>query len=265
MLRHPDVSVIVDLSRISHHAKIEYLNTLLPLLIALRRRTGLPHKILLDEAHHYLAGPNGSRLIDAELAGYILVTYRISGLDPSIRMTSDAVVMVTRETDRHEAQALLDLCRPQPCTTVTPDFFRDLAENEAALLPGAEESHGQVKRFHLAPRLTVHVRHQAKYLDMPVLDTQAFVFTANGRSGPRARTLKEFMGLLAVLPPAQIEAHLKRHDFSRWLEGVFRDNPLGSHVHTLEGRVGTEDVRDVAADIAQAIRARYETAVESGE
>ena len=73
------------------------------------------------------------------------------------------------------------------------------------------------------------------------------------------------MGLLAVLPSAQIEAHLKRHDFSRWLEGVFRDNPLGSHVHVLEGHVDTDDVRDVAADIAQAIRARYETATESGE
>ena len=88
---------------------------------------------------------------------------------------------------------------------------------------------------------------------MPVLETQAFVFSTNGRSGPRARSLQEFMGLLAVLPSAQIEAHLKRHDFSRWLEGVFRDNPLGSHVHVLEGHVDTDDVRDVAADIAQAI------------
>ena len=63
------------------------------LLNTLRRRTGLPHKILLDEAHYYLGGPEGARLIDPEFAGYILVTYRVSGLDPSIRMTSDAVVM----------------------------------------------------------------------------------------------------------------------------------------------------------------------------
>ena len=38
----------------------EYLNTLLPLLITLRRRTGLPHKILLDEAHYYLGGPDSA-------------------------------------------------------------------------------------------------------------------------------------------------------------------------------------------------------------
>ena len=263
-LRHPDVSVIIDLSKVSHRRKIEYLHTLLPLLIALRRRTGLPHKILLDEAHYYLGNTESARLIDPELAGYILVTYRISGLAPAIRMTDDAVVMVTRETDRHEAETLLKMCRPQPCATARPGLFLDLAMSEAALLPGAEEARGHVRRFELASRLTSHVRHRTKYLDMPVLDSQAFVFTNDGRPGPHARTLKEFMGLLAALPADPIEEHLKRHDFSRWLDNVFRDNALGSHVRTIEDRVDTEDAHDVAADIAQAIRARYETAADIG-
>jgi len=263
-LRHPDVSVIVDLSKLSHRNKLEYLATLMPLLITLRRRTGLPHKILLDEAHYYLGGPDTGRLIDPELAGYILVTYRISGLAHSIRTAADTVVMVTRETDPHEAETLLRMCRPQPAADVTPSIFRDLGTSEAALLPGAEESHGKVRRFQLAPRLTSHVRHQAKYLDMPVLDSQAFVFTGNGRQGARARTLKEFMGLLAALPSAQIQAHLQRHDFSRWLRDVFRDNPLGTHVRGLEDRAATEDAKDIATDIAQSIRARYETLAERG-
>jgi hypothetical protein len=256
-LRHPDVSVVVDLSKMPHDEKVEYLQTLLPLLNTLRRTTGLPHKILLDEAHYYLNGPDSARLIDPELAGYVLVTYRISALDAQIRLTSDAVVMVTRETDPEEARTLVRMCRPQPCAAVTPAVFRDLGTSEAALLPGAEESRGQVRRFQMAPRLTSHVRHRAKYLDMPVLDSQAFVFTDRGRTGPRARTLKAFMGLLAALPPAQIEAHLTRHDFSRWIDDVFRDHPLGAHIRALEGRIGSEEPPDVAADIAQAIRARY--------
>ena len=134
---------------------------------------------------------------------------------------------------------------------------------EAALLPGAEESQGRVRRFELAPRLTAHVRHCTKYLDMPVPDSHGFVFTENGHSGPRARTLKELMGLLTALPADRIEGHLRRHDFSRWLDDVFRDNPLGSFVNTIESRVDTEDAHDVAADIAQAIRARYEVAADS--
>jgi hydroxymethylpyrimidine pyrophosphatase-like HAD family hydrolase len=261
-LRHPDVSVIIDLSKISHRAKREYLSTLLPLLVTLRRTTGLPHKILLDEAHYFLGGPETAHLIDPELAGYILVTFRVSGLDPAIRMTGDAVVMVTRETDRDEANTLLQMCRPQPCTTVSPDVFRDLQMTEAALLPGAEEAHGQVCRFQLAPRLTAHVRHRAKYLDMPVPDAQAFVFTGNGRADARARTLKEFTGLLGSLPADRLIGHLRRHDFSRWVDEVFRDRPLAAHLHTVESGVESDDARDVADAVGQAIRARYETAVE---
>jgi hydroxymethylpyrimidine pyrophosphatase-like HAD family hydrolase len=258
-LRHPDVSVIIDLSKLAHRQKLEYIKSLLPQLSGLRRQTGLPHKILLDEAHYYL-GDDG-RLIDQELAGYILVTYRISAIADAIREMRDSVVMVTRESDPFEAETLLSMCRPTPSDDVARKTFGTLSMSEAALLPGPEEARNQVRRFQLAPRLTSHVRHRAKYLDMPVIDARSFVFTERGRPGPRAGTLKEFVGLLAALPGTTIEGHLARHDFSRWLGDVFRDQPLASHVRSLEERVGAEDSRDIAAEVAQAIRARYETTV----
>ena len=263
-LRHPDVSVIVDLSRVSHRQKFQYLTTLLPLLVSLRRRTGLPHKILLDEAHYFLGGGDSAQLIDPELAGYILVTYRISGLDPSIRTTSDAVVMVTHETDPLEAETIRSLCRLPAGVIVPTDVFHSLALNEVALLPGVEESQGRVRRFQLAPRLTAHVRHQSKYLDMPVTEDRAFVFSVGGHSGPRVRTLKAFIGLLAALPAEEIAAHLGRHDFSRWILEVFRDGPLAAHLRGIEDRADGEETRDTIEAIAQAIRARYEAVAEPG-
>jgi len=259
VLRHPGISAIIDLSRMPHHHRSEYIRSVLVLLNSLRRTTGLPHKILLDEAH-YCLGAGNTPLIDPELAGYILVTYRISALDPAIRDTSDAVVMVTRETDPDEVETLNRLCRPQPCEMVGPETFRDLGANEMVLLPGSAESLGRPRHVLMAPRLTSHVRHRAKYLDMPVLDDQAFVFRTGGRIGPRAHTLKEFMVVLAALPGEQIDGHLSRHDFSRWLDEIFRDHGLAGRVYTLEAGAGTRDPRDIAADIAQAIRARYDTA-----
>jgi len=260
-LRHPDVSVIVDLSKISHREKCEYLSTLLPSLVILRRRTGLPHKILLDEAHYFLAGKDSWACIDSELAGYILVTYRVSALEPSIRTAADTVLIVTRETDPVEADALRALCHP-PSAAAQPSVFRDLAANEAALLPGAEEAHGQIRRFQLAPRLTAHVRHQTKYLDMPVAEDQAFVFATEGRPGPRARTLKTFTGFLITIPGDRLEGHLRRHDFSRWIRDVFRDHPLAARLRGLEDKVDTDEAHEIAGEIGQAIRARYETATE---
>lgn len=257
---HPDTSVIIDLSKITHQRKVEYLNTILPLLMALRRRSGLPHKIVLDEAHYFLRGPDAAMLIDPQLEGYIFVTYRISRIDPAIRATGDAVVMVTRETDPQEAAALVELCRP--CTGISRAVFRDLKTNEAVLLPGPDESQGRLRLFQTAPRLTAHVRHQSKYLDMPVADWLAFMFSENGRLGPKARTLKEFIGLLSTWPAGGLAQHIDRHDFSRWIDDVFRDRPLAARVRSLEERAAREDIRDLADQIAQAIRARYETSME---
>jgi hypothetical protein len=256
-LRYPDTSVVIDLSKLSHPEKQEYLRELLPLLATLRRQSGLPHKILIDEAHYYLGEPNGRHLVDPELAGYILVTYRVSGIDQHVCAGGDTVVIVTRETDPQEQATLRGLCEAT-AGAVPEGVFQDLSLSEAALLPGAEESQGAVRRFQIAPRLTSHVRHRTKYLDMPIAEPQAFVFTADGTPQLRARTLKEFVDLLGRLPDGDLAPHLQRHDFSRWLEHVFRDSPLATHVRSIENRLGVDRTRDLASDIAQAIRARYE-------
>lgn len=97
---------------------------------------------------------------------------------------------------------------------------------------------------------------------MPVADPQAFVFTYGGPAGPRAHSLKELVALLESLPEDQISSHLQRHDFLRWLEQVFLDCSLATFVRALESRVAVDRARDMANDIAQAVRARYEMAPE---
>ncbi len=258
-LRHPDASVVLDLSKLGHREKCEYVRALLPALAALRRDTGLPHGIVLDEAHQFLGGADAMELIEPELAGYLLVTYRVSLLPGPVRQAGDAVVMVTRETDPAEVGTLLGMCRPARCTGVSPDVFQQLTVSEAALLPGAEEAQGRVRRFQMLPRLTPHVRHRSKYLDVPVLDREAFVFTDQGRPGPRAYTLKDLTGLLARLPADRLVDHLRRNDFSRWIAGVFRDPELANDVRTAEQRIDAEDPRTIRDAIVQAIQARYET------
>lgn len=262
VLRYPDVSAVIDLSKVSHTEKRDYLHELLPVLASLRRHTGLPHKIVLDEAHYYLAEPDGRRLIDAELAGYVLVTYRVSGIDPQVRSAADEVVIVTRETDPQEQETLRAICAAAG-GDVSKEMFSDLRSGEAALLPGIEESQGEVQRFLLAPRLTSHVRHREKYLDMPVSDAHAFVFTQDGQPGPNARSLKDLVALLATVPEQQLAAHFERRDISRWIEHVFRDCPLATHIRDIESRTNGEGLRDVASDISQAVRARYDMKSES--
>jgi hypothetical protein len=260
---HPDTSVVIDLSKRSHQEKIDYVNTVMPMLAALRRQSGLPHKILLDEAHYFLRQVRHTRLIDPQLAGYIIVTYRLSSLDPAIRAPGDIVALVTRERSPGEVDAILAMSHPAPDRSASLAILADLRADEAALLPGVEEAGGIVRRFTIAPRLTAHVRHRAKYVEMPVSDGQAFVF--NERTpARRAQSLQQFVELLDSLPSAYIRGHLERHDFSRWLAEVFRDRPIAAHVAALEARALQDDARVIADAIVQAIRARYDMRAEEG-
>jgi hypothetical protein len=52
--RYPDISVVIDLSQVTHSEKVDYLSTLLPMIAELRRNTGQPHWIVVDEAHYFL-------------------------------------------------------------------------------------------------------------------------------------------------------------------------------------------------------------------
>ncbi len=258
-LEYPDVSVVIDLSKTPHRDKVTYVRGVLPLLNTLRRRTGLPHKILLDEAHYFL-GPEGSNhLIDPELAGYIIVTYRLSTISPDARLPQDTVAIMCRESDAQEVETLGGMCCPASVRPLSGSMLARLAPDEAALLPGADEAHGEVVRFTVAPRLTEHVRHRSKYLDMAIADAQAFVFGEGARARPRARSMKEFMSLLDTQPPAVLQGHLQRHDLSRWIEHVFRDGPLAARVRSIEERAENgQSAREAAEAISQVIRARYE-------
>jgi hydroxymethylpyrimidine pyrophosphatase-like HAD family hydrolase len=256
-LRHPDVSVVIDLSKVRHREKLQYLDTVMDLLWRLRRQTGLPHRIVVDEAHYLLQGEAYRAIAASDLSGQTLITYRVSTLSDAVALPDDAVILVTKETDPHEVETLRRMCR-RSGVPLSAKMFRDLQPNEAAILPGAEEAGGCVTRFTVAPRLTTHVRHQTKYLDMPVSDAEAFVFSADGRPVARARTLKEFVGLITALPVNVVEGHLRRHDFSRWIADVFRDGPLAARVRGLETGIESEGGTELAGAIGQAIRARYE-------
>jgi hypothetical protein len=257
-LRHFDLSVVVDLSRILYEEKVRYLNALLPMLASLRRTTGLPHRIVIDEAHYFLREPNVKQLLDFDLNAYTLVTYRPSDLHPDLRGDIDAVI-VKRSTQPQEVQALLAMVGNKGVEQEWTIALGSLADYEAALLPGIEEAEGKLTRFTLLPRLTPHVRHETKYLDVQLVEGQEFVFTDNGKSiGTPARSLKQFVLSLANTPATSLDGHARRGDFSRWIEGVFHDHRLASDVRKIEQRYRLGHLRDVREPMASLIRDRYQ-------
>jgi hydroxymethylpyrimidine pyrophosphatase-like HAD family hydrolase len=260
-LRHADTSLVIDFSHVSFEEKRQYIRTVLPALAVLRRETGLPHRIVLDEAHYFLSGADASHLIDLDYGGYTLTSYRASGIHSNV-LGSAEVIVVTRESDPADARMLRALCRRCKEERTDKDWittFTGLTIGEAAVLPVTDEAHGDMRRIILAPRLTPHVRHQTKYVDIPVVEHRAFVFTQNGTGTPRrVRTLKDFVKALDEIDAATLDGYLRRSDFSRWIIEVFGDYPLARGVRRLENEYRAGIRPDVVLGIAQAVRSRYD-------
>jgi hypothetical protein len=202
-----------------------------------------------------------SDLLDLELNGYTLVSYRSSKLHHDVLSASQAII-VTRESDPREVRALYALCRACQGRTLEPeweDLLGNLAIGEAVVLPVTEEAQGDVRRIRLTPRLTPHVRHLSKYIDIPVQESRAFIFSRNGiPTERRVRTLRDFVVAIEHSPVSALDGHLRRGDFSRWITDVFGDYPLGKTVRQIEEDYLRYDGVDVPSALGQAVRARYE-------
>lgn len=261
-LRYPDRSIVIDLSRLPLDEKVGYIRALLPALTAIRRRTGLPHRVLLDEAHYFLqerCGVDPSRhLLDLEQNGYIIVTYRASRLPPEL-LAHTEVMIVTCESDPAEIEALKRRCTA--CAETTPAQWLQLPRlgaRQAVVLPTTEEAGGTIRLFTIGGRLTPHVRHREKYVDVPVSETRAFVFRTSAGQAKPARTLREFVAELEHTEVECLDGYLQRGDFSRWVGDIFGDRALAEDLRTLETRYRSDEDGEAVAAIVNAVRSRYD-------
>jgi hypothetical protein len=256
-LRHPDLSVVIDLSRVDWEEKRTYVHALLPQLMALRRSTGLPHRIVVDEAHEFLQGQHAASLLDPDLDGYTLITYHLAALDPEVRAAATATI-ATRLTNPYEVRLLAEQAHRADAGTEWAATLGQLPIGEAVLLPGTEEANGSLRHFYMEPRISRHVRHREKYVDVAVADWRAFVFTRDGEPvGPRARTLRDLATLVTDIAPDVLVGHLQRGDISRWVREVFADPLLAGDLQTLEQLQPYEALSDIRDGMARLIIERY--------
>ena len=168
-------------------------------------------------------------------------------------------VIATRCTDPGEVRALATISGGDGLKSDWATLAGNLEIGEAALLSGVDWLDHVPQRFTTAQRITTHVRHRAKYFDVPMPKRNAFVFTDQARpvSAP-ARTLEQFVTAVELLPIATIDSHAKHGDFSRWIGQVFGDRPLAVAIGEVEDQYRLGHVADLAKELVRPIRERYE-------
>lgn len=242
----PRACIVLDLSTLPQARKVALMETGLELLREWRQRRGMPHWVVLDEAHYSLHGEGvADRALGIEDKGFCLVTYRASWLRESVLKATD-VFLFARTTAAAELgflRQLFDGLSADAASVVSA--LPNLPLGEFLLFrPGDDSARAQT--FVAAPRMTSHVRHLRKYAAGRLPDERCFLFRSpDGRLAATAGSFGEFLQAVTRVPEEVLRFHAARGDFSRWLLDVFADRELGRQLAKIERRWGRDEIHDL--------------------
>jgi hydroxymethylpyrimidine pyrophosphatase-like HAD family hydrolase len=252
-------SVVADLSFLSREEANRYLREVAPCVERQRLQKGAPHWVVIDEAHGTLgAGGAVAQYLAPGVTGYLLVTYRpweiaaeaLSGLDAMI-----AVAGGQQSGISNIAKAMAGFAGEDPAGVMAG---LEGAGPERALLASRGEG---TRTLQVGRRTTSHVRHWHKYATVEQPAQTRFYF----RRGPGegivavAGNLQEFHRELTHCDAEVVLHHARRHDFSRWILGVFRDSVLATAIEAIEAEASTTGVssNSIRHELLSAVEARY--------
>lgn len=253
LLQKPDQNIILNLLAVKLEERPAFFAGLLPLLLELRARTGRPHWIVVDEAHHMLPASwhPASLTLPQTLGGLMLITVHPDQVAvPALSLVNTMVAIGKAPDDTISSfckSANLDL----------PDALpgEDLPPGEA-IVWFRETQHSPV-RFKIQPPKGERQRHKRNYAEGSLGDDKCFYFRgAEGKLNLKAQNLMMFVQLADGIDEDTWQHHLQQQDYSRWLQEAIKDDELAAEVIEIEKdpELSAQESRD---RIKSAIMQRY--------
>jgi HAD superfamily hydrolase (TIGR01484 family) len=231
VLSRPESSAVVNLLGLPLEERPSFFVELLARCNELRRSTGHPHWLVVDEAHHMLSA-NDQLLPEPVLKlppSLILITVHPERLAPEVLKQVDTVLVVG-DTPRDMLKAFAQRTGgAAPRITEGP-----LPAGEALLFrPGT----GELARFRpLPPKLERH-RHRRKYAAGELGADKSFYFRGpEQKLNLRASNLQLFLQMADGVDDATWLHHLARHDYSGWVRSAIKNDALADELSAIERR-----------------------------
>lgn len=244
-------NVVVNTQAFTAAERPAYFVQLLPRIAAIRARTGRPHWLFIDEAHHLLpAGRSDvAAVLPEERRSLVLITVHPKSLSRSVLRTVRTLIAVGPE-----AGAFLgEFCAaagieppgevPQPSDAEV--LFWPVASDAAPFVVDAPKPRGS------------HKRHTRKYAAGDLGEQGSFYFRgASDELKLRARNLIQFLELAAGVDDGTWEFHRRERDYSSWFRDAIKDEELAREVEAIEADEAL-DARQSRERVAEVVRRRY--------
>jgi hydroxymethylpyrimidine pyrophosphatase-like HAD family hydrolase len=251
LLRTLTANVVVNTQSMSMAERPEFFASLLPRLAALRARTGRPHWLIVDEAHHLLAVERGgfAQVLPEQIPAVIYITVHPDAVSPAALRSVNYVLALG-----DAARKMITTFCNQIGVPVPPEF-PPLDEGEALFWSRSGNASPFPVRL-IKPRQSRR-RHTTKYAEGELDKDSSFYFRGpDGKLNLRAQNLMLFAQIAEGVDEPTWEYHRKARDYSAWFKTVIKDDELAQEAAAVETdpRVDAHHSRRLIMD---AVRRRY--------
>ena len=257
-LMRPGENAVINLLGLKLIDRPAFFMTLFARVRDLRAKTGRPHWLVVDEAHHVMPADwkPAEQGLPQRLDGVLLVSVAPSAIASSAVRLIDSVIVLGNKPGEMLSEFAAANDRPAPP------------------LPGDWSGEGQALLWHkdtdyvtaimLEPTQTERRRHLRKYAEGALGEDRSFFFRgAEGKLKLRAHNLIVFTDLADGVDEETWLHHWRRGEISGWIRTGIKDEPLADKVEALEHAM-PDDAEASRKRVRELIEASYTLPAESG-
>jgi hypothetical protein len=221
----------LNLLGISLPDRPEYFRHLVPSLQGMRTRSGRPHWIILDEAHHMIPAGGGEpdSLLPQRFGEMILVTVHPEHVSPGALSLVDVVIAVGG-SPAVTLKAFADVTG-KPLTW--PDGLSHQSGHAVVWFPRSGKAPFSMRI--LSGRVD-RLRHLRKYAEGNMRNRSFYFRGPAHRHNLKAHNLAAFCQIAEGIDEETWLFHLRRGDYSRWFRHAVKDPYLADQAERIEQR-----------------------------
>jgi hypothetical protein len=251
LLSKPNQNAVFNLLGIEFADRPAFFMSLLARIRDLRAKTGRPHYLIVDEAHHVMpADWQPTELaLPPRFDGIMLVSVTPASIAPAaLRLIETVIVLGDKPREMlREFAAAHELDAPALSDEKLPEG-RAVIWNRRSTLPPAIVV--------LEPTRTERRRHLRKYAEGSLGEDRSFYFRGpEGKLNLRAQNLTAFMDLADGVDEDTWLFHLRGGEISRWMRDSIKDDSLANSIAALER--GPADAHATRKRVRDLIEERY--------
>lgn len=227
LLRNPQNNLVINALAVPLDDRPKFFADFLATFADYRIRTGRPHWLVVDEAHHVLPQERDSagQGLPHDLTGAIFITVH----PDSVAQAALEKVQFVIAAGQTASDVLAAFCARAGGTP--PRIGTACGDGEVLLWERQSEP------VCLTPRLPkqIHRRHTRKYAQGELGPDKSFYFKGpDDALNLRAENLQSFLKLADGVDDATWTFHRKRGEYSRWLKEAIKDDQLAGIAAAIE-------------------------------